>query len=158
MDSTRELRARTQLNRLGFKYPDIDGYIAEFEDLITQANYNLASQEAINLFLKGFSKNRSLLNKVFTLPVPVTYDAMKRRLIAIVKSMQLVNLIAQNAPDFRTFRSNPQRPPPLSRPGCHDCHGRIACARPDSGNGYLFTSGLPTLPFCYDAISSYVLT
>jgi hypothetical protein len=71
MDSTRELRARTQLDQLGFKYPDIDGYIAEFEDLITQANYNLASQEAINLFLKGFSKNRSLLDKVFTPPVPV---------------------------------------------------------------------------------------
>jgi hypothetical protein len=112
MDSTRELRARTQLDRLGFKYPDIDGYIAKFEDLITQANYNLASQEAINLFLKGFSKNRSLLDKVFTPPVPVTYDAMKRRLIAIVKSMQLVNSIAQNAPDFRTFRNNLQRPPP----------------------------------------------
>ena len=57
MDSTRELQARTQLDRLSFKYPNIDGYIAEFEDLITQANYNLASQEAINLFLKGFSKN-----------------------------------------------------------------------------------------------------
>jgi hypothetical protein len=101
MDSTRELRARTQLERLGFKYPNIDGYIAKFEDLITQANYNLASQEAINLFLKGF-----------TLPVPVTYDAMKRRLIAIVKSMQLVNSIAQNTPDFRTFCNNLQRPPP----------------------------------------------
>ena len=57
MDLTRELRARTQLERLVFKYPDINGYIAEFEDLITQANYNLASQEAINLFLKGFSRN-----------------------------------------------------------------------------------------------------
>jgi len=57
IDSTRELRARTQLKKLAFKYPDIDGYIAEFKDLITQANYNLASQEAINLFLKGFSRN-----------------------------------------------------------------------------------------------------
>jgi hypothetical protein len=113
MDSTRELRARTQLNRLAFKYPDIDGYIAEFEDLIAQANYNLASQEAINLFLKGFSKNRNLLDKVFTPPVPVTYDAMKRQLIAIVKSMQLVNSIAQNAPDFRMFRGNARPPQPL---------------------------------------------
>ncbi len=33
-NSTRELRARTQLERLKFQYPDIDGYIAEFEDLI----------------------------------------------------------------------------------------------------------------------------
>ena len=92
-DSTRELQARTQLKRLKFRYPDIDGYIAKFKDLIVQANYNLASQEAINLFLKGFNKNRNLLNKVFTPPVPVSYEAMKRRLVAIVKSMQLVNLI-----------------------------------------------------------------
>ncbi len=33
-DSTRELRARTQLERLKFRYPDIDSYIAEFKDLI----------------------------------------------------------------------------------------------------------------------------
>jgi len=110
-DSTRELRARTQLKRLKFRYLDIDGYIAEFEDLIVQAGYNIASQETINLFLKGFNRNRNLLDKVFTPPVPVTYEAMKRRLIAIVKSMQLVNLIAQDAPDFRGFRSNPSQMP-----------------------------------------------
>jgi len=68
--------------------------------------YNLASKEVINLFLKGFSKNRNLLDKVFTLPVPTTYGAMKKRLIAIIKSMQLVNLIVQNAPDFQRFGNN----------------------------------------------------
>jgi len=74
-------------------------------------NYNLASQETINLFLKRFNKNRNLLNKVFMPPVPVTYEAMKRRLVAIIKSMQLVNSIAQDAPDFRGFHSNmPQMP------------------------------------------------
>src|SRR6266851_9202614 len=36
-DSTRELQARTQLKRLKFQYPDIDGYIAKFKDLIVQA-------------------------------------------------------------------------------------------------------------------------
>ncbi len=106
MDSTKELWARNQLERLKFWYPDIDGYIAEFEDLVVQVGYNIASQEAINLFLKGFNKNRSLLDKVFTPPVLVTYKAMKRRLIAIIKSMQLVNSIAQDTPDFRGFRNN----------------------------------------------------
>src|SRR6267154_3115825 len=110
-DSTRELRARGQLERLKFRYPDIDGYIAKFEDLTVQAGYNIASQETINLFLKGFSKNRNLLDKVFTPPVLVSYKAMKKRLIAIVKSMQLVNSIAQDAPDFRTFRANPTQMP-----------------------------------------------
>jgi len=68
--------------------------------------YNIASQETINLFLKGFNKNRNLLDKVFTPPVPVSYEAIKRRLITIIKSMQLVNSIAQDAPDFRTFQAN----------------------------------------------------
>jgi hypothetical protein len=78
VDSTGELCARNQLNKLKFKYPEINGHIAEFEDLIVKANYNLASQEAINLFLKGFSHSRNLLNKVFTPPVPETYEAMKK--------------------------------------------------------------------------------
>ncbi len=80
-------------------------------DLIVQENYNLASQEIINLFLKGFNKNRSLLNKVFTSLVSILYEVMKKRLITIVKSIQLVNLIAQDTPDFRGFYGNvPQMP------------------------------------------------
>ena len=55
IDSTWELRARTQLEQLKFKYPEIDKYIANFKDLIVHTGYNLASQEAINLFLKGFN-------------------------------------------------------------------------------------------------------
>jgi hypothetical protein len=109
VDSTRELQARNQLEQLKFKYPNIDEYIANFEDLIVHAGYNLASKEAINLFLKGFSKNRNLLDKVFMPPVPTAYGAMKRRLIAIIKSMQLVNSIAQNAPDFQRFGNNTQQ-------------------------------------------------
>jgi len=110
-DSTGELRAQNQLDRLKFCFPDIDGHIAEFKDLIVKVNYNLASQEAINLFLKGFNRNRSLLDKVFTPLVPVTYEAMKRQLIAIVKSMQLVNSIAGDSPNFRPFqRTTPQLP------------------------------------------------
>ena len=108
MDSTSELRARNQLDKLKFCYPDIDGHIAKFEDLIVKANYNLALQETINLFLKGFSHNRNLLDKVFSPPVPETYENMKWHMIAIVKSMQLVNSIAQNAPDFRPFQRNNQ--------------------------------------------------
>jgi hypothetical protein len=106
VESTHELRARNQLEQLKFKYPNINEYIANFEDLIVHAGYNLASKETINLFLKGFSKNRGLLDKVFTPPVLTAYGAMKRRLIAIIKSMQLVNSIAQNAPDFQRFGNN----------------------------------------------------
>jgi hypothetical protein len=107
VDLTRELWVRNQLDKLKFKYSDIDGHIAEFKDLIVKVNYNLGSQEVINLFLKGFSHSRNLLDKVFTPPVPQNYENIKKHMVAIVKSMQLVNLIAQNAPDFWIFqRSN----------------------------------------------------
>ena len=115
-DSTRELRARTQLKRLKFWYLDIDGYIAEFKDLVVQAGYNIASQEMINLFLKGFNKNRSLLDKVFMPLVPVIYKAIKKRLIVIVKLMQLVNLIVQDTPNFRTFHGNMTQMPCGNQP------------------------------------------
>jgi hypothetical protein len=108
MNSTAKLCARNQLDKLKFKYLDINGHIAEFEDLIVKANYNLGSQKAINLFLKGFSHNRSLLDKVFTPPVPETYEMMKRCMVAIVKSMQLVNSIAQNTPNFCLVQKSSQ--------------------------------------------------
>jgi hypothetical protein len=63
VDSTHKLRARNQLKQLKFKCPNIDKYIANFEDLIVHAGYNLASKEVINLFLKRFSKNRTYLTK-----------------------------------------------------------------------------------------------
>jgi hypothetical protein len=47
VDSTCKLRARNQLEQLKFKYPNIDKYIANFEDLIVHAGYNLVSKEAI---------------------------------------------------------------------------------------------------------------
>jgi len=110
VDLTHKLRARNQLEQLKFKYPNIDEYIANFKDLIVHTGYNLASKEAINLFLKGFSKNRNLLDKVFTPPVLTAYGTIKRHLIAIIKSMQLVNSIAQNAPDFQCFGNNNNQP------------------------------------------------
>jgi hypothetical protein len=56
-DSTRELRSRTALERLHFRFPDIDSFIAEFEDLVVRARYDLGSQECQSLFLKGFGNN-----------------------------------------------------------------------------------------------------
>jgi hypothetical protein len=56
-DSTREFRFRTALEHLRFKYPDINGFIVEFEDLVVRAGYDLESQETMLFFLKGFEKN-----------------------------------------------------------------------------------------------------
>ena len=56
------MRARNKLEKLKFCFPNIDRYIAEFEDLMARANYDLGSQEAINIFLKGFNQNHAILD------------------------------------------------------------------------------------------------
>ena len=63
--------------------------------MIVHTGYNLVSKEAINLFLKGFGKNRNLLDKVFTPPVPTAYGAMKmkaRRGLQVPKSSRIAVL------------------------------------------------------------------
>jgi hypothetical protein len=101
--STKELQARAALKKHKFRYPNIDRYIATFEDLVVKAGYDLRSQETFSLFLKGFSANARLLDKLFLPPVPEMYLAIKRQAVAITKLMQLVNAIAQAPPSSFPF-------------------------------------------------------
>jgi len=39
-DSQKEGRAWQKLENLQMKFPDIDGYISQFEELVCQANYS----------------------------------------------------------------------------------------------------------------------
>ncbi len=52
-------------------YPDINGYIAKFEELAHIAEYNTGSMETIQLFLNGL--DRKILAKVMGVLVPLTY-------------------------------------------------------------------------------------
>jgi hypothetical protein len=38
---TKGLRAHTELEKLKFRYPNIDRYITEFEDLVVKVRYDL---------------------------------------------------------------------------------------------------------------------
>ncbi len=110
-DSTRTQRSRQQLEKLRFKFPDIDQYIADFEDLANLSGYTVGNDETINLFLKGFEGARDLLNGILAPPLLTTYYKLKNRAINITKSRQLINTIQKNVPGgFNNFPPRPNRP------------------------------------------------
>ena len=85
MDSTKTQQSRQQLEKLRFRFPDIDQYIADFKDLENLSGYTIGNDETINLFLKGFKNAREILAGILTPPVPVTYYAIKERAVSITK-------------------------------------------------------------------------
>jgi len=54
MDSTKTQRSRQQLERLHFRFPDVNQYIADFKDLANLSGYTVGNDKTINPFLKGF--------------------------------------------------------------------------------------------------------
>ena len=85
-DSTRMQRSRQQLEKLRFKFPDIDQYITDFEDLANLSGYTVGNDETINLFLKGFEGARDLLHGILAPPLLTTYYELKNRAINVTKS------------------------------------------------------------------------
>ena len=87
-DTQREMRARQEIAKLKMKYPDVDGYIAKFEELARIAEYNTGSMETIQLFLNGL--DRKILAKVMGVPVPITYLQFKNRAVQVTKAQQVI--------------------------------------------------------------------
>ncbi len=110
-DSTRMQRLRQQLEKLRFKFPDIDQYITDFKDLANLSGYPVGNDETINLFLKGFEHARDLLHRILAPPLLTTYYDLKTRAINVTKSRQLINLIQRNSPGgFNNFRPQLNKP------------------------------------------------
>src|SRR5713101_187962 len=110
-DSTKMQHSRQQLEKLRFKFPDIDQYIADFEDLANLSGYTVGNDETINLFLKGFENTCDLLYGILAPPLLTTYYELKNRAINVTKSRQLINVIQRNAPGgFNNFPPRPPRP------------------------------------------------
>jgi len=93
VDSTKTQRSRQQLEKLRFRFPEVDQYIADFEDLANLSGYTIGNDETINLFLKGFENARDILAGILAPLVLVTYYAIKERAVSVTKSRQLINAI-----------------------------------------------------------------
>ena len=72
-------------------FPDIDGYISQFEELAGQAGYTKGNPETTQLFLRGL--DRSTLEGVLRPPFAHGYQAIKEHAIESTRSTQLVHSI-----------------------------------------------------------------
>jgi len=90
-DSQKEGRAWQKLENLQMKFPDIDGYISQFEKLARQANYTQGNNETIQFFIRGLS--RPILEDVMKAPFPHTYQEYKERAADSTKSRQIIEAL-----------------------------------------------------------------
>ena len=90
-DSQQEDRACIKLENLQMKFPDIDGYISQFEELARQAGYTKGNPETTQLFLCGL--DRSTLEGVLRPPFTYGYQAIKECTIESTRLTQLVHSI-----------------------------------------------------------------
>jgi len=78
------MQARQEIAKLKMKYPDINGYIAKFEELAHLAKYNTGSMETIQLFLNGL--DRKILIKVMGSTSPILLSSVQESCGASHKS------------------------------------------------------------------------
>jgi Retrotransposon gag protein/Zinc knuckle len=105
-DSQSQQRARLQLDQCKMRFPDIDQYISDFEDLVCQAGYTVGNEETIGFFLNGLSP--SILDEVVKIPLPQHYDEYKTRAVNITKGRQMIELIRarRGLPNPRGYNNN----------------------------------------------------
>jgi len=90
-DSQRENRARGEIERCTMKFPEIDDYIARFEDLSRIAGYDANSGAIFQLFTKGLPDD--ILKEVLMSPTLTTYIDLKDKAISATRSKVLINNI-----------------------------------------------------------------
>jgi Retrotransposon gag protein len=90
-DSQEQQRARLDLDRCKMRFPDVDQYIANFEELVRRAGYTIRSEETIGFFLNGLTP--SILDVVVCPPFPTNYNEYKAKAIQHIKAQQMVEAI-----------------------------------------------------------------
>jgi hypothetical protein len=61
-NSQLQQRARLELDKCKMRFPNVDQYILDFEDLVRQAGYTIGNEETIRFFLNGLTP--SILDEV----------------------------------------------------------------------------------------------
>jgi len=84
------------------RFPDIDGYISQFEELACQANYTQGNNKTKQFFIRGLS--RLILKDVMKVPFPHIYQEYKERAVDSTKSRQIIEALTggQMGPPQRT--------------------------------------------------------
>ena len=101
-DTQSDARARAKLKTLKLKYPDIDAYVAEFEDLARRAGYQTGNTEVMELFMEGLPAN--ILRDVMSAPIPQNYVELKQKAVNCTRSLVLVQNILRGRGDGQNVR------------------------------------------------------
>jgi Retrotransposon gag protein len=84
-------RARLNLDKCKMCFPEINQYIADFEELVRHTGYTIESEETISFFLDGLIP--SILDAIITPPFPENYRQYKTKAIQHTKARQMVEAI-----------------------------------------------------------------
>ena len=90
-DSQEQQRARLDLDRCKMRFPEVNQYIADFEELVQCAGYTIGSEETIGFFLNGFTP--SILDTVIGPPFLTNYNEYKAKAVQHTKVQQMVKAI-----------------------------------------------------------------
>ncbi len=87
-DTQSHQKARTKLEALQMKMPEIDIYVAEFEKLVRKANYTLGSHKMNQHFIVGLLM--AVTEDVLKDPEPTTYPEILRKTLASICTKQTI--------------------------------------------------------------------
>ncbi len=107
-DTQADSTARKELTHLKMRFPDIDSYIADFEQTVRKALYHLGSHEMNQQFLSGLP--RDVAEDVMRYPTPITYQEHTEKALASVRSKVLLQNVFGGNRNFGTFAPQQQRP------------------------------------------------
>jgi Retrotransposon gag protein len=84
MDSQEQQRARLDLDRCKMRFPEVNQYIADFEELVRRIGYTIGSEETIGFFLNSLTP--SILDAVVCPPFPTNYNKYKAKVVQHTKA------------------------------------------------------------------------
>ncbi len=93
---------------LKMRFPEIDAYIANFEQTVRKALYQLGSHEMNQQFLSGLP--RDVAEDIMRYPTPITYQEYTEKALASVRSKVLLRNIFGGNRNFRAFAPQQQWP------------------------------------------------
>ena len=106
-DTQKVQKARSQLDRLAMKWPEVDQYTMDFEKLTREANYQIGSPESTQMYLKGLPSD--VAADVLGPPFVHTYKALKERATQSVSTRQTLRALRDNKRNRTTHLGEWQR-------------------------------------------------
>jgi hypothetical protein len=91
-DTTAQEDARQALTKIRITWPDIDQYVADFEELVRKAGYDLNTPSIIDAFLHGLPQT-TIKDLIGGTPIKNYYDLRKRTRESIGSHQNLIRLL-----------------------------------------------------------------